>query len=291
MNCYNCGFNQLVCDTQKDSYVCKKCGYEYPKQYFFISHSHRDIEKVRIVRNIIEETFFYEPILFFLKCLSDNTELTDLLKREINERIWFVYCKSENAEKSKYVQFEREYIKKIINAGKKIHVLEVDIDKYDVWNEECTNYIRSQIEYKIRKTQLFLSYTRKDAMVANLLKNKLKEHSFTLFDQNEMFAGSLFEDEMKSQIKNSSYKNGAILQLISSDYFNSQFAINESKYAFSQGACIIPVVLATSDDEACELINKINYNFEYLKDKKVLTINLNKLEESLLEVVDYLLNY
>ena len=291
MNCYNCGFNQLVCDVKKDSYVCKKCGYEYPKQYFFISHSHRDIEKVRIVRNIIEETFFYEPILFFLKCLSDNTELTDLLKREINERIWFVYCKSENAEKSKYVQFEREYIKQIINGGKKIHLVEVDIDKYDVWDENCANYIRNQIEYKIRKTQLFLSYTRKDNMVATALKNILKEHSFTVFDENEMTAGSLFEQKIKSQIKSSSYKNGAILQLISSDYFNSQFAIEESKYAHLQGACIIPVVLATSDDEAFELINKVNDNFEYLKDKKALAINVNKLEESLLKVVDYLLNY
>jgi hypothetical protein len=52
-----------VCDVEKDSYVCKKCGYEYPKQYFFISHSHRDIEKVRIVRNIIEEIFFKNKVL------------------------------------------------------------------------------------------------------------------------------------------------------------------------------------------------------------------------------------
>ena len=73
MKCYNCESKKLVCDNEIDAYVCQDCGYEHYKQYFFISHSHQDIEKVRIIRNVIEETFFYEPILFFLKCLSDKT--------------------------------------------------------------------------------------------------------------------------------------------------------------------------------------------------------------------------
>lgn len=94
MNCYSCNSKKLEYVKETDSYVCRNCGYVYPKQYFFISHSHIDIEKARIIRNTIEETFFYEPILFFLKCLSDEHELNDLLRREIYERIWFVYCKS-----------------------------------------------------------------------------------------------------------------------------------------------------------------------------------------------------
>ena len=291
MKCYNCGFNQLVCDTQKDSYVCKKCGYEYPKQYFFVSHSHRDIEKVRIVRNIIEETFFYEPILFFLKCLSDNTELTDLLKREINERIWFIYCKSENAEKSKYVQFEREYIKKLISAGKKIHVVEVDIDKYDVWDEKCANYIRSQIEYKIRKTQLFLSYSKHDSFVANTLYTALKERSFSLFNANEITAGEFFKEEIESQIKSSSYKNGAILLLVTKDYLKSEYVVSESEYAYSQGACIIPVVLVSNKQEELLLIEEFNKKFSYLANKNVLVLESGRLQESIDELINYLLNY
>lgn len=65
MKCYKCDSKKLICDTFEDEYVCHNCGYKYPKQYFFISHSHKDIEKVRIIRNLIEETFFYEPIMFF----------------------------------------------------------------------------------------------------------------------------------------------------------------------------------------------------------------------------------
>ena len=39
--------------------------------YVFISHSHKDIEKVRILRNVMEENGF-EPLCFFLKCLTKN---------------------------------------------------------------------------------------------------------------------------------------------------------------------------------------------------------------------------
>ena len=67
MKCLNCDCENIIYVNTKenpDSYKCMKCGYIYPKNYFFISHSHLDIEKVRVIRNTIEETFFYEPILF-----------------------------------------------------------------------------------------------------------------------------------------------------------------------------------------------------------------------------------
>ena len=49
MKCYNCESKKLVCDNTIDAYVCQDCGYEHYKQYFFISHSHQDIEKVRVL--------------------------------------------------------------------------------------------------------------------------------------------------------------------------------------------------------------------------------------------------
>ena len=78
----------------------------------FLSHSHKDLEKVRKLREILE-SLDYEPLIFFLKCLDDsNEELEDFIKREIDARNLFIYCKSKNAEDSIWVQKELEYIRK-----------------------------------------------------------------------------------------------------------------------------------------------------------------------------------
>ena len=39
--------------------------------FVFISHSHKDIATVRRIRNKLESLGF-EPLLFYLKCLSDE---------------------------------------------------------------------------------------------------------------------------------------------------------------------------------------------------------------------------
>lgn len=293
MNCYNCGFSKLVCDTQKDGYVCQKCGYEHKKQYFFISHSHRDIEKVRIVRNVIEETFFYEPIMFFLKCLSNEQEINDLIRREIYERIWFVYCKSKNAEQSKYVQFERDYIKKLVASGKKINVFEVDLDKFEIWDEECANYIREQIEYKVRKSQIFLCYSRSDTCVAKEISKALKQREFNVFsDFDSLNSSSSWLNQVESVIKQTSYNNGAVLALCSQRAIDSPAFIQELTLAFNNGALVIPLVI--SNDNPHQIISFLTQNFsEFLGEKafKMFAVSENKIEQETEKLVKYLLNY
>ena len=61
------------------------------------------------------------PLAFHLKCLKTDTvegrqELEGLIKREIDSRDWFVFCESDAAKKSQYVNMEKEYI---IKSGKK----------------------------------------------------------------------------------------------------------------------------------------------------------------------------
>ena len=43
----------------------------------FVSHSTKDFERVRLVRNALEDSGF-RPILFYLKCLENETEVNDL---------------------------------------------------------------------------------------------------------------------------------------------------------------------------------------------------------------------
>lgn len=85
-----------------------------PQKYIFVSHSFQDWKKVRLIRNLLEEQSFY-PLLFYLKCFEtggrDLDLLKDLIHREILARRRFLYCNSENAAKSEFVQWEIEQVK------------------------------------------------------------------------------------------------------------------------------------------------------------------------------------
>src|SRR5438034_10997417 len=73
--------------------------------WIFLSHSNHDWRAVREIRNVLEARG-HRPLLFFLKCLNDHSELHDLIKREIEARTWFLLCDSENAKKSRWVRDE-----------------------------------------------------------------------------------------------------------------------------------------------------------------------------------------
>ena len=65
------------------------------KLTIFLSHSHKDEEKVRRIRDVLE-TLDCEPLMFFLKCLDDNNdELEDFIKREICARNIFCTAKAK----------------------------------------------------------------------------------------------------------------------------------------------------------------------------------------------------
>ena len=50
--------------------------------WIFVSHSHRDLEKVRPIRNELERRG-HHPLLFLLKCLEDDdARLPELIRRK-----------------------------------------------------------------------------------------------------------------------------------------------------------------------------------------------------------------
>ena len=291
MKCYNCESKKLVCDNEIDAYVCQDCGYEHYKQYFFISHSHQDIEKVRIIRNVIEETFFYEPILFFLKCLSDKTEVESLIKREIDERIWFVYCKSKNAEKSEYVRMEREYIQNRIEEGHKIRVLEIDIDKYEIWDNECYDYIRNQIAYKVKKANVYVSYSHRDEYIARKILRQLKQNNFTTFADIDISAGSSWFDESMGQIKKHSYINGVILLICSENSMRSNFVSKEIEEALRNNAFIIPVIIYDETNSIEKLSSILGNISPSMLDHGVFGMSYDTFKEDVEKLIKYLLEY
>ncbi|MCH5180885.1 MAG: toll/interleukin-1 receptor domain-containing protein [Erysipelotrichales bacterium] len=273
MQCYNCKSNKLKYCKEKDAYICLDCGYEYPKQYFFISHSHLDIEKVRIIRNIIEETFFYEPILFFLKCLSEDDEITDLVQREIFERIWFVYCKSDNAEKSKYVQEERKYIDYLTKNGKVKKILNVELDKFEIWDDNCYEYIRKQISHEIKKTKIFLSYSYRDNDIALMLYNWFTNRGYSVWNANDILDGDNFSESIYKTIQKYINNDGLFLPILTENSVKNSFVMAEIRYALEKNATIIAINIKGS----CEIQIPIDHILQFTLDLDNIEISLNNL--------------
>lgn len=100
--------------------------------WVFLSHSHKNYNKVIQVRNLLEKRNI-RPIMFFLKCLEDDTEVDALIKREIDSRHRFILCDSKNAKKSNWVQEEVKYIKEEKNRSYET----IDLDNMSI--EEIDN--------------------------------------------------------------------------------------------------------------------------------------------------------
>ncbi len=153
-----------------------------PLKYIFVSHSSKDWEKVRAIRNYLEDKSFY-PLLFHLKCLETKGEdlslLQDLLHREIQARRRFLYCNSENAIKSEFVQWELSQVKEVKGAIFK----EIDLEK-------PSNYILDELSYwtDYLKTIGFLG-TGKTRIIRNRIIENLREYDinieFVLFEDDE----------------------------------------------------------------------------------------------------------
>lgn len=139
--------------------------------FLFISHSHHDMDKVRPLRNKLEEAGF-EPLCFYLKCLDDSTEeLDDLIKREIDARQWFVYARSSNSESSDYVQFEREWRKREESKNKQ----ELE------WDLEANVSVDEVSKMLIRDLKIFILSSPQDDVFCYKLSKRLFDKDFNVY--------------------------------------------------------------------------------------------------------------
>lgn len=220
------------------------------KIFVFLSHSHLDYEKVRKVRDLLEEEGF-RPLMFFLKCLEKDEykELTEkLITEEIDSRQRFVLCRSENTKESDWVKFEVQHIKET-NRPYEI----VDLD----WPDEKINDAVKRFK---RRSTVFLSYPRKLSELAIATNQRLKEHDFrTFFDRDDIEPGTDWASEIKDAIVNAS-KRGYVLALIGDNESNSDFQYQELLFAMNKHAHIIPVVTSENIPSKIRLLlMKIQY--------------------------------
>ena len=195
--------------------------------YIFLSHSHDDIVDVRKVRNALEAQGF-EPLCFYLKCLTDAVEIEDLIKREIDAREWFLYADSENARKSDWVKLERAYIERT-NRKKIIHM-----DLADAAS------IAQALQSVVRGLRVFISFPHKNRAIACRIKDHLTKKDFLVYD---------WEDLEKSGYENTAdtiaeaSRDGCVIVVLSKEALESPWVRGELDYAIRSGDHVIPIIL------------------------------------------------
>ncbi|MGD0052935.1 MAG: TIR domain-containing protein [Vulcanimicrobiaceae bacterium] len=146
--------------------------------WIFVSHSTKDVERTRLLRNKLE-ALGHHPLLFFLKCLDDNAEVDDLIKREIASREWFLLCDSENARASGWVQREIEIIKNL--PGKVFESVDLDAD-LDTQLLQATKLTR--------RASVFISFTREDSVIAHEIAAIFRAHDYGVATSEDVAASS-----------------------------------------------------------------------------------------------------
>lgn len=179
--------------------------------WIFLSHSNNDYEKVRQVRNMLEEQNL-RPLMFFLQCLNDEDEIDDLIRREIDCRTRFILCDSEEARKSKWVQKEVEYIKskdrmcEIVDLNKPMEVIEQTLLQF------------------VKKTRIFVSYNREEVSLAKEFATRIDKYEFSvymdmLWDESQVY----HQDYTNETVKNldSSTRDGVVVAFVNERIFTS----------------------------------------------------------------------
>lgn len=214
--------------------------------WVFISHSHQDIDLVRKIRNHFERLGF-EPLMFYLKCLSDENEIESLIKREIDEREWFIYADSPNARRSKWVKTERDYIEQ--TDGKKIFVIDLQSD---------LALQLQQIEHITRQMKVFISYSRRDVQLYRMLRDRLAAKDMLVLADEDISLGDNWSDVTSANIA-SACRDGFVILLVTDSSANSSFVAEEIKKAKASNGKILPVYVGEGrlNPELLDLIGRV----------------------------------
>jgi hypothetical protein len=229
------------------------------KCYIFISHSRKDIAKVRLVRNHLEDHGF-EPLLFYLRCMDnegeDTEKLRELIYKEIDSREWFLYLDSINSRSSDWVKAEVEYIE-----TSKDHV----IKKLCIDSLSEDELIES-INDLIRNLSVFISYSREDNELAKLFYEEFCSHGLKVFyDEKELLPGKSMMTQMNHAVEYVS-RNGGIVFLMTKNSLQSEYVRTELRRAISLNRKVYPVYLNKELDIDIESeIHSFIGNMQYIK--------------------------
>jgi len=216
--------------------------------WVFVSHSTKDFERVRLVRNALEDSGF-RPILFYLKCLENEDEVNDLLKREIDARKRFILCDSPNAQASKFVQSEIDYIR----SKNRMYEI-VDLSQINMESQNAEKEVLELIKPFRKRTSVFISYNNNDRSFAKQLESECIKRGFKAWDADfyaDMIPGNAPEGTWEFLIKQSikaTLDNGYVIGVIDDDY--SAYSVKEMDYALKiSPSQVLPVIISEQNSE------------------------------------------
>jgi hypothetical protein len=207
--------------------------------WIFLSHSHRDIEQVRWVRNLLEDRG-HNPLMFFLKGIDDDSELDYLIRREIEARDWFLLCDSENARASRWVQAETEFIKSL--EGKVYETIDLN-DHPEIKVERALGLAK--------RATVFLSYRRSYMGVASMIMDVLSEHDYALAQVEAVAIESGMDgldiETVYMRKIDAALEDGFVLLLLGPDILDAVWMRGEVDYLLSKASTgksnVVPIVV------------------------------------------------
>lgn len=230
--------------------------------WVFLSHSHEDYEKVRKVRDMLEDQHM-RPLMFFLKCLNDHDEIDSLIKREIDCRTRFILCDTEESRKSAWVQREVEYIK---SKDRNFDVIDLTISDEEIYQ---------QIEQLKKQATIFISFSNVEFQLADKVYDRLCKYDFDVrYKGNFPCIGRDFSLESIEQ----ACKRGTVLALLRNSVLTGSILRAEIskgiEYDQSQSSCsVMPFYLDQGLGEKLKTDNLLN------KLSKYKSVDLSKYEE------------
>lgn len=250
--------------------------------WVFISHSTKDFERVRLVRNALEDSGF-RPILFYLKCMEDEDEINELLKREIDARRRFILCDSPNAQASKFVQSEVDYIR----SKNRMYEI-VDLSSINLYSENSKEEVIKLIKPFRVRTNVFLSYNNyADREIVGLVKKHLSLNGFktadvAFFDSQEWyrhFGGQEGMFQTVREVLESTLSNGYFLYFLDNQSWYNQGEL-ELAYEIAPNM-ILPITIYGG--------NKIP---QFLRDRNILNVSgISSDEEKAKAIVERLISF
>jgi len=184
------------------------------RAWIFVSHSTKDLEGVRRLRNELEARGA-EPLLFFLKAIEEREELRRLLRREIEARSFFLLCDSAAARESPWVREEHEYVQSL--AGKRVATIAIEGD----WREQV-----AVVEDMLKAATVFLSYAHRDRDHVLPYGQLLRRYDFAVWDDTKISVGASFAANIEEGLRKAA-DNGYLIAFLSAASLGSQYAQRE----------------------------------------------------------------
>jgi hypothetical protein len=212
--------------------------------WIFVSHSHRDLREVRRVRDALEAKG-HQPLLFFLKCLDDDSEIDDLIRREIEARQFFLLCDSPNARASRWVQQEADLIK---SFSSKISVnLELDSD----WEAQL-----AAVRELSRRATIYIDSLWTSAALASEIADGLRVNDYRVFaDIDDIRRGETWLESIHSAL-DEALNTGYVLLLLSPKAFESPFIRATLQYVAGRPSSVV-VIIESDREETLSLLASI----------------------------------